>query len=281
MAKVAVVTDSGGELLPEVKAELGIATVPHRIHFGEQTFRDGVDITAFQFLRRLAHTNLMPTSSPPTLSDFQEVYAKLAEETDQIISIHISSKLSETLRLATQAMQPFLGRCRIVPFDSQLISVGQGFLVTIAAQIAQEGATVDDIIRLLRGVIPHIYIVFFARELQYLERGGYLSKAQTILGSMLGIRPLLIVEDGEIQPLEKVRSHARALERLAEFIAEFSQIETATLLYSSSPGEVREAAERLRFVLPQMEISSAPYGTVIATHIGPGAVGAMVYEGMR
>jgi DegV family protein with EDD domain len=240
-----------------------------------------VDITTSQFFRRLARTDTMPFSSPPTLSDFHEVYANLAEETDQIISIHVSTKLSETTRVAVQAMQPFLGRCRIVPFDSQLVSVGQGFLVATAARIAQEGATMDEIIRLLRGVIPHIYIVFFARELQYLERGGYLSQAQTILGSMLGVRPLLIVEDGEIQPLEKVRSRTHALERLVEFIAEFSQIETATLLYSSSPEEAREATERLRFAFPEMEISSSTYGMVLATHIGPGAVGAMVYEGME
>jgi DegV family protein with EDD domain len=203
----------------------------------------------------------------------------LARVTDQVVSIHLSSKLSDTLQVAQQALEPSQGRCRIVPFDSTLVSAGLGLTALSAAQAAEDGADIEEIIRLLRGIVPHIYVIFFVEKLEYLERGGHLTTAQSILGSMLNVKPLLIVEDGEIEPLEKVRSRPRALERLGEFIAEFSNIERVTLLYGASRREAEELQSRVRSLVPGKEVDLAMYGPAWATYIGPQAVGAMVYEG--
>lgn len=281
MGKVRIVTDSAAELSREVMERWDISVVPLNIWFGEEVFLDGIEIAPLGLYQKLGRTSLMPFSSAPPAEAFQRVYARLARTAEEIISIHTSAKLSGVLRVAEQASQPLLGRCRIAVFDSLLSSVGLGLLVTSAAEAAEEGATLDEIIRLLRGMIPYIYIVFFADTLDYLERGRHLTKAQTLLGTMLNIKPLFIIEDGEIQPLEKVRNRARALERLSEFITEFSHIEKLTLLYSTNRQEINELKERISLLVPELDIVSRAYGPFLATHIGPGAVGAMIYEGRR
>lgn len=281
MGRVRIVTDSAAELSPEVAERWDISVVPLDIWFGEEVLRDGIEITSPEYYRKLRRTSLMPFSSAPPPEAFQRVYARLAGTAEEIISIHTSSKLSGVLEVAEQASQPLLGRCRIAVFDSFLTSVGLGLLVRSAAEAAEEGATIDEIIRLLRGMIPYIYIVFFADTLDYLERGKHLTRPQTLLGTMLNIKPLFIIEEGEIQPLEKVRNRARALERLSEFITEFSRIEKLILLYSTNQREIDELRERIDLIIPDLDITTEAYGPFLATHIGPGAVGAMVYEGGR
>jgi DegV family protein with EDD domain len=215
---VKIVTDSTAYLEPGVAEELEISVVPLNIHFGDEILRDGVDITAAEFFRRLDRSPEMPTSSPPSRSTFEKLYSKLSKTTDEIVSIHISDKLSQTCAVANAAAAPFLGRCDIAVVDSLTTSLGLGILATAAAKAAAQGETLDEVVRLLRGMIPHIYVVFLVETLDYLERGGRIGRAQAILGSMLGIKPLLIMEEGEIVPLEKVRTRSRAIDKLFDFV---------------------------------------------------------------
>lgn len=279
---VRVVTDSTAYLEPGAAEELGISIVPLNIHFGDEVLRDGIDITADEFFRRLDRSSEMPTSSPPSRSAFEAVYRELSKTTDEIISIHISSKLSQTCAVAQAAATPFLGRCNVVVVDSLTTSLGLGILATTAAKAAAQGKALGDIVRMLRGMIPHIYVVFFVETLEYLERGGYIGRAQAILGSMLGIKPLLIIEDGEIVPLEKVRTRSKAIDKLFEFVVEFSHIEQMAILQKSpvATEETLLLIERLEMTLPGMEFPVITYGPVLATHVGPNTVGVIVYEGM-
>jgi DegV family protein with EDD domain len=279
---VKVVTDSTAHLEPGVAEELGISIVPLNIHFGDEILRDGIDITAAEFFRRLERSPEIPTSSPPSRSTFEKVYSELSKTTDGIISIHISSKLSQTCAVANAVAAPFLGRCNIAIVDSLTTSLGLGILATAAAKAAAQGKSLDEIVRLLRGVIPHIYIVFFVETLDYLEREGYIGRAQAILGSMLGIKPLLIIEDGEIVPLEKVRTRLKAIDKLFEFVVEFPHIEQMAILQKSlvATEETLLLIERLEMVLPEMEFPIITYGSVLATHVGPNTMGVIVYEGM-
>jgi DegV family protein with EDD domain len=279
---VKVVTDSTVYLEPGVAEELEIGIVPLNIHFGDEILRDGIDITAAEFFRRLDRGLEMPTSTPPLRSAFEEVYSELGKTTDEIISIHISGKLSQTCAVANAAATPILGRCNIVVVDSLTTSLGLGILATAAAKAAAQGKTLDEIVRLLRGMIPHIYVVFFVETLDYLERGGYIGRAQAILGSMLGIKPLLIIEEGEIVPLEKVRTRSRAIDKLFEFVAEFSHIEQMAILQKSpvATEETLLLIERLEMVLPDIEFPIITYGPVLATHVGSNTMGVIVYEGM-
>jgi DegV family protein with EDD domain len=279
---VKVVTDSTAHLEPGVAEELGISVVPLNIHFGDETLRDGIDITTAEFFRRLNRSPEMPTSSPPSRSTFEKVYDELSKTTDEIISIHISSKLSQTCAVANAAAAPFLGRCSIAVIDSLTASLGLGILATAAAKAAAQGKSLDEVIHLLRGMIPHIYTIFLVENLNYLERGGRIGRAQAILGSMLGIKPLLTMEDGEIVPLEKVRTRSRAIDKLFEFVVEFPHIEQVAILQKSpvATEETLLLLERLELVLPETEFPTITYGPVLATHVGPKTKGIIVYEGV-
>ncbi len=280
MARVRVVTDSSAELDPEIARALDITVIPMNIRFADEEFRDGIDLTPEEFYRRLEYSNSMPIATPPPFHAFQEVYAELSKTTDQIISIHVSSQLNRACHVATTAAEAFLGRSQISVLDSASISVGQGILVKAAAEAARKGQPLESIVRLVRGMIPHIYLVFFVEALEYLEREGRIGKAQALLGAMLNIKPILIVEDGEIVALEKVRTRPRAVDKLFEFVAEFSQIEEMAILQVGSEVETEELIQRLQQIFPNRQFPVLPYGPVLATLIGPGAMGIIVYEGM-
>ena len=281
MVKVRVVTDSAAELAPEVAEALGVTVVPMNVRFGDDELGDGVDLSPGEFYRRLEHSRVMPVTTPPSFRAFQDVYARLGQTTDQIISIHVSSRLSRSYHVATAAAGAFLGRYQVAVMDSESISVGQGTLVRAAAEAANRGMPLDTIVRLIRGMIPHVYLVFFVEALEYLEREGRIGKAQALLGSMLNIKPILIVEEGDIIPLEKVRTRPRAIDKLFEFVAEFAQIQEVAILQIGSDQEAAELVERLKLVFPDRDFPVLPYGPVLASHIGPGTMGVIVYEGAR
>lgn len=277
---VRVVTDSTANLSPEVVERLGITVIPLNIHFGKEVLREGIDITSEEFFRRFERTTVPPFTSPPSAKAFHEAYTELSKETDEILSIHVSSKLSGTIKSATHAAEALLGRYRIEVVDSLFTSLGLGWLTIAAAEAAEQGATLDEIIRLMRVMIPHIYIVFFVETLEYLEREGRIGKAQALLGTMLNIKPLLIIEDGEILPLEKVRSREKAIERLYEFAAEFVDLEKIAILQSTVTEEAYQLAERIDLLFPEKEIVMTTYGPVLTTHFGLDAMGIVVYEGI-
>jgi DegV family protein with EDD domain len=156
-------------------------------------------------------------------------------------------------------------------------------VVLAAARAAEEGQTLDQIVRLVRGLLPHIYIVLIVERMDYLEKGGRVGPAQALLGSMLRIKPLLIVEDGDVIPLEKVRTRTMATEKLVEFVAEFAEVEQVIILRSPLQTGMDdltvELRERLAEVLPGLEIPDIAYDPVLACHVGPEAIGVIVYEG--
>jgi DegV family protein with EDD domain len=283
MGKVAIVTDSTAFLEPGVAQKLDITIVPLNIQIGDEALRDGVDITPEAFFQRLERGGPIPRMSPPSVQTFERVYADLHTQTDQILSIHVSGQLSQTLRHAQRGAESLLGRCRIAIIDSLTTSLGLGILTTHVAQAAQEGADLDEIVRLVRGMIPHIYIVLYVDEMDYLERGRRIGKAQATLGTMLNIKPLLFVEDGDIIPLEKVRTHEKAIEKLFEFVAEFSDLEQAAIVqrHATPTKETKMLLERLEQVFPDMKFPIIQYGPLLASHIGPSAMGIIVYEALE
>jgi DegV family protein with EDD domain len=280
---VRIVTDSTAQLEPELAERLGIIVVPLEISFGTQRFHEGVDLNSDEFFRRVSHSPVMPSAAAPTADEFREIYAALSQSTDQILSLHVSSKLSTTCLNARNAANHFLGRCEIIVIDSWTISLGLSILVQAAARAAMQGTTMDEVVRLVRGMITHIYGVFFTDTLEYLERDQRLSKSQAVLGTMLGIKPFLAVEEGEIIPMEKVRTREKAVDKLIEFVAEFSYIEQAAVM--QSPGragkDARLLLDRLQSGFAEYEFDVLTYGPTLGTYIGPDALGLMVYEGMR
>ena len=280
MARVRIVTDSTADLPASTVEQLGITVMPLTIHIGQKNLRDGVDLSREEFFKRLARTTTPPTTAPVTRKQFDTLFTELTKNGDAVVAILSSSKLGDTFQNATRAAAPLLGRSKIVVIDSQLMTVGLGMLVIAAAQAAHRGDSLDDVVKLVRGMIPHIYIGFFVETLDYLERGGRIGSAQALLGTMLNIKPLLILEDGEVVALEKVRTRAKAIEKLVEFITEFARIERMIILHSNTPEDVNLLIEQINLVVPNLDISVDHYGPIAATHVGPSALGVVVYEGM-
>ena len=278
MSRVKIVTDSTADLPSDLARELDIAVIPLTVHFGKEVFRDGIDIDSQRFFKRLKSAKTVPTTAAPPPRAFEEAYGQLVREHDSILSIHLSSKLSQTVSTAEKGALPFLGRKKITVVDSLSASRGLGYLAIAAAEAARSGASLDELIKLMRTLIPHVYLVFFVETPDYLHRGGRLGKAQAMLGSMLNIKPLLALEDGEIVPLEKVRTRQRAIEKLCEFTLEFSKVRKMTILHSENPSDVKELSERIREHLPSVPIEVAPYGPVLASHVGPDAFGIVIFE---
>jgi DegV family protein with EDD domain len=277
---VRVVTDSAAGISTKEAQDLNISIVPLKIQLGRKTFLEGVDVSPEEFVRHLSRKSLLPSLSSPSEADFHASYSQLCHDSEQIISIHLSSKLSDAFRSALVASEGLLGRCEIAVMDSQLISLGLRELVLSSARAAREGASLEEIVKLIRGMIPHIYIVVIGANLDYLEHGGRLSRAEAFLSSMLGVKPILILEDGEFIPMEKARGRVRALERLYEFVTEFPRIDKLSVLQSTSNREVDELVERISLTLPDLSITRAPYGPSLASIIGPDAQALIVYEGM-
>jgi DegV family protein with EDD domain len=280
--KVAIVTDSTAYFEPGEAESLGIQVVPLQIQMGTDKLLEGIEITSDELFKRLSLGAPYPKSLPPSPVTFEKVYSKLHKETDQILSIHISSLLSKTVQTAKMGAETLLGRCTIEIVNSMTTSVGLGILVKAAAKAANEGADLDDIVRLVRGMMPHIYLVFYVETMDYLERSERIGKAQAILGTMLNIKPILFMEDGDIIPLEKVRTTEKAIEKLFEFVTEFDNLEqTAIIQRSIQPNkDALLLQERLMQNFPNLEFPIIQYGPDLATRIGPNALGVVVYEGM-
>lgn len=283
MAPVRIVTDGDAHLNPDWIRDLDITVVPLTVQVGDTVYQDKDGSRNEKLLDLMARERVRPMVIGPTVEELRRVYARLSRTTDAILSIHSSGPLSPIVRNAQAAAAAFLGRCDIMVMDSQSTSVGLGILVHEAARMARAGHSLGQIVRHIRGMITHIYVVMLTESLDYLERSGRISRSQSILGTMLGIRPFLAIEDGEIIPMEKVRSREKGLDKLVEFAAEFLRIQEMTILQPVSypTNETAVLQERLGALFPK--IAPFPilvYGPVLASHVGPDGLGLIVYEGM-
>lgn len=280
MAQVYIVTDGDAHLHPELVRALNITVMPLTVQVGEEVYQDKDGAGNEELLARMAQGRLRPFVVGPTVADFQQVYDRLSRVTDSILSIHSSARLSPIIRNARSAAEAFLGRCDISVVDSQSTSLGLGILARHAGRMAQAGHGLGEIVRHVRGLIPHIYVVMFTDSLDYLQRSGRITRSQCILGSMLGIKPFLTIEDGEVIPTEKVRSRERGLDKLGEFAGEFTSVEEMAILQNVSypTDETLLLRERLEAFFPGMPLPILVYGPVLASHVGPDGLGLVTYE---
>jgi DegV family protein with EDD domain len=234
---IKVVTDSVSDIPPKVAKDLGITLVPLHVRFGTEVYRDGVDMTADQFFERLPHSKILPITSVPSPGDFADVYNRLAEETDEILVITLSSKLSGTYDVAKQSIGLTKGKCRIEVVDSQLAIMGQGLIAITAARAAQAGASFDELLGIVNHNIPRVDFRAAFDTLEYLERGGRIGKAQALMGSILKVNPILGMKDGLIVPCGKERSRAKAMEHLFNFTMSYSRIEEMAVEYATATDE--------------------------------------------
>lgn len=269
---VRVVTDSTADLPQQVADDLGILVVPLHIHFGEETFQDGVTISTEGFYNLLTTGDILPKTSAPSSGMFLETYERLAQETDEIISIHISTKLSATYASALVARDGVEAPCRIEIVDSLSASIGLGLLVVQAAKMARAGATLDDIVLATEAAVPRTRLFGVVDTLEYLHKGGRIGRAATFLGSMLNVKPIIGVKEGIVHPIERVRGREPALDRICEMVAGFTTITSLAVAHTTTEAEMEQFASRLSQFFPIDEILRARCGATLGTYLGPGAL---------
>lgn len=281
MSRVRVVTDSTVRFTtPGFLARHPVSVAPFtlRCHLEawEESPEDEIESVRHMFERCQG----FPLAEPPSAERIAEAYGQLALETDRIVSIHASSQINPAVNNALAASQKFLGRCSIQVIDSQTLGSGLGLLVEAAVRAAEDGADLDEVVRVVRGMVPRLYLVVFVADLTYLERSGLVSRSQAILGNMLGILPFLTMEDGKLVPMEKVRSRPRAVEKIVEFISEFSDLDHLVLFQGQPEAvdETRLIVERLRSLHPSTPITVTDFGPSVATYLGPDSTGIIALE---
>ena len=276
---VKVVTDSTSDIPFELAKGLGITVVPLNVHFGTEMFKDGVDISADQFYERLINGPVLPTTSQPSPGDFMEAYDELGKDAEGIVSVHLSSKESGTYNSAVQAKELTGAKCPIEVVDSQQFSMGLGMVAISAARAADQGAGLPEVVEVARRAIGRSQCIAMFDTLEYLQKGGRIGKAQALLGSILKIKPLIIIKEGQVHELGKARTSAKAIARLQETAKEFAPLESICVLYSTTPALAREIAQNLSGLLPEgKEPFVARYGPVIGTYTGPGALGIGLFR---
>jgi len=275
---VKIVTDSLSDITSDIAQGTGITVVPLTVSFGRESFLDRVTMTTDEFYYRLAHDASWPITTQPSPNDFVSVFNKLAQETDEILVVTLSTKLSGTYQSALNAKGMFEGKCRIEVIDSETVVMGLGLIVIAAAKAAQAGAKLDEVADLVRRAMTRSHAVMLFDTLKYLAKGGRIGKAQGLLGSLLSVKPILTIRDGEVSPLTRVRSRAAGMDYLYNFVAGFPKIEELAVEHATTPDDADKLVERLNSLFPKERIYRSTVSPVVGTYAGPGVLSVSVLE---
>ncbi len=274
MMKTAIVSDSTAYIPKDIQKKLNIHMIPLNVIFGNETYEEEIEISAAEFYEEIKHKEL-PTTSQPSVGQFVELYEGLARDYEAVISIHLSSGISGTFQGAVSAGEMVEG-IKVYPFDSEISCMVQGFYVIEAAKMAQAGENPQEIIARLKEMKNSIRAYFMADDLAHLQRGGRLSSAQALIGSLLQVKPLLHFENKKIVPFEKIRTRKRAMKRIVELLeadAKSGEAYQAVIIHANREEEANEWMAELQELLPNVEFSLSYFGPVIGTHLGEGSMG--------
>ena len=269
---VRVVTDSTADIPPDVATRLGISVIPCYVVFGNETYRDGIELSKQQFYKKLSATGLIPTTAAPPPSTYEEVYRQLASETAEIVSIQLAARLSAIYNSAAIAAIQ-IPNARISVIDSEQVSMGYGWLAIAAAEAAQRGDNLEQIVTLVEDMKARSRLLAYLDTLEFLYRGGRVGWVQAMIGTLLRIKPIIEVREGEVRLLERSRTQKRALDRLMEMVMALGPLERACVLHANTPDLAEYVADRLAALNPGRERLTVQAGVTIASHAGPGAIG--------
>ena len=275
---VKIVTDTLSDIPDDLATELGITLIPLTVSFGHESFLDRVEITSEEFYGRLVRESNLPTTTQPPPITFANAYKKLAKETDEILVVTLSSRLSGTYQSALNAKSMLNGNCRIEVVDSQSIIMSFGLAVIAAAKMANAGAGMDEIVTGLKARLNNSQLVAYFDTLKYLAKGGRVGKAQGLVGSLLSVKPILTIKDGEMSPLTRVRSKAAGIDYLYNAVANTENVESVGVEYCTTPRDAEMLIERLSALVPRENIYKSIVCPVVGTYSGPGAVAVSIMQ---
>jgi DegV family protein with EDD domain len=284
MSKIAVVTDSTTYMPPELVKKHNISVAPQVLIWGDQTFRDGVDIESREFFTRLKTAKVMPTTSQVAVVSFQEIFQDLVSKGFEVLALLVSSKLSGTVQSAVQAKE-LMGSAseKIHIVDSQSVAMALGYQVLAVARALEQGASLSEAIALAEKAHQFTGLFFTPETLEFLHRGGRIGGAQRFVGTMLNMKPILAIQDGRVEPVERIRTKSKAHNRVFELVIEKtrgkSPIRLATL-HANAAVEAKALLTRAEQELKPVESIFAEVSPTVGTHAGPGTVGLAFMAGM-
>lgn len=270
---VRIVTDSSSDIPRELIDEFAITVVPLTIAFGDQSYRDGLDMTSDEFYTRIATEKELPKTSQPPPALFEHAYEHLVTQGD-VVSVHLSQKFSGTVESARQAAAKIAaGKIEVV--DTGSASMGVGLCAIAAARKAAAGATKEECAEEARRVSRRLHIAVAFESLEYLRRGGRIGRARAFVGGLLKLQPILTVKDGEAFPVTRVRSRAKALDEIMLW-KNLTNITDIGVFHTTTPDEARALADRARAEVPHATVYEGRFGSVLGVHGGPGMIGVGV-----
>ena len=269
---VKIITDSTSDISPEVAQALGITVVPAYVQFGNEVYRDGVDISNNGFYHKLVTSFVHPVTSPPTPQDFSKVYSDSCKEAEGIVSIHISAKISGTYNSAVHGKKRAKAKCQIEVVDSHFASIGLALVVMRAAGLAKAGESLQNILEETWKAINQVQILGVFDTMKYLVLGGRVSKSVAEMADILQIKPLLTFRNGEIVRSGLVRTYSTGMDRLYEFVEYRPGIQDLAIAHSAVPERASQMSERLSPIFPGEKIYVTQLGAALGVHSGPGAL---------
>ncbi len=286
MSKVAIVTDSTANLPPETTRNLPIHVVPLHVIWGDKSYLDQVELTSEQFYSRLRTDKVLPTTSQPSPEAFKDLYMRLLDGGFDILTVTISAKLSGTMDSAIQAKNALPGS-QIEVFDSQVTSLAMGFQVLAAARLANLGATLKECVTEVTRAREKSGVFFVLKTLEFLARGGRLGGASAFVGTMLNLKPILELRNGQVEPVERVRTSNKAIDRMLDIFEERAEKDNCPVriacLHTDTPNEATQLLERARQRFGLTDVSEAfisEISPVLGVYAGPGALGVAFMTGM-
>jgi fatty acid kinase fatty acid binding subunit len=275
MTSVGVVTDSTADLPAGLQQRYELGCVPLVVSWDGQTYRDKVDLSPAEFYRRLRTSKSLPRTGAPSLAAFEDVFREQLQRHQALVEVSLPSKLSGTLEVARRAAAT-VDPEHIEIVDSGSVSIAQAWLVETAARLAADGASLSDIVPRLEQLKPRLRVFALLDTLEFVQRGGRIGRAQALVGTLLNVKPILSIQDGEVAPVERVRTTSGALRRLVELVVGLGSIERLGVVDGAAEERATEVVERLGAHFPELTIDRGELGPVLGTHGGPGVVGVCV-----
>lgn len=275
--KIAVVTDSTAYIPENLLEKHNIHVLHLSVIFGNESYREGIDITTENFYKKVKKEKKLPTTSQPAIGVFVDLYEMLAKDYDAVISIHLSSKLSGTFDAAKTASS-MVRDIKVLPYDSEHSAMPQGYYVLEAAKLAEEGKSLEEIIQKLDEMKTKLRAYFMVDDLSHLQRGGRMTGAQALLGSILNIKPILHVVDGSVLAFEKIRTRKKAMNRIVAMLEEDianKGVKRATFIHGNSEAQIMKVHDKFKKKHPEIETVISYFGPVVGTHLGEGALGIL------
>jgi len=269
---IKVVTDSGSDIPLEVAKELGITVVPVYVYFGDKAFKDGIDIGPDELYKRLVEGPIYPTTTQPMPTDFAKTYSELSKDADAIVSIHLPTKVSGTYNAALQGVQIAKPKCEVHVVDSFSVSVGLGIIATSAAKVAQRGGNLAEVLEETKKAISQTQIRALLDTLQYLLKGGRITKAKALVGALLNVKPILTMLDGELIQAGMARSYTKGIEQLFEFVKSHASLQEVAIAHSTVPEEAEALKKRISSIIDKKRIQMSRVSSGLGVHGGPGVL---------